>query len=251
MRWVDVQGTYGRGSRGSSVLNESEAEEVVRVVRAEHARGVAPSLLGVVTPYRAQVDYLRSQLHDLGSSDGMTIDTAHRFQGDERDVIVFSPVVSTAMPSHAVRFANDANLVNVAVTRARQRLIIVGDRQACLNAGGVLGQLARYTVDLEDGRFESPLERRLYEALCKAGIETAPGLRVGPYRLDLAYRWGNTKLDIECDGASFHRDTRSDGIRDTHLREKGWMVVRFPGRRIANDLESCVAEVLALTAREG
>ena len=49
-------------------------------------------------------------------------------------------------------------------------------------------------------------------------------------------------MDIECDGAPFHRDDE----RDRALRERGWTVVRFSGRRIMHRLDECVGEVREL-----
>jgi very-short-patch-repair endonuclease len=197
-----------------------------------------------MSPYRAQVEAIRTAASRIRDIEGLTVDTAHRFQGDERDIMVFSPTLSSSMPSHYARFANDPNLVNVSVTRARRQLWIVGDREACQRAGGVLGHLATYASDLADGRFESPVERRMYEALLEHGIGTEPGVEVNGYRLDLALRSERLQLDIECDGAAYHSDRRKDAIRDVHLREAGWEVVRFSGREINSDIERCVADVI-------
>jgi superfamily I DNA and/or RNA helicase len=48
--------------------------------------------------------------------------------------MIMSPVVANKMPPGLARFAGTPNLVNVAITRARSRLIIVGDRDACLDS---------------------------------------------------------------------------------------------------------------------
>ena len=103
--------------------------------------------------------------------------------------MIFSPTVSMGMQDFRASFANNSNLVNVAVTRARKQLIVVGDRAACLKVGGVLGQLAQYAADLEDGRFDSPLERKLHDALqAAAGLTVVPGYRVFPKSFALTLR---------------------------------------------------------------
>lgn len=246
VNWVDVPGTFARGPRGSSVLNAPEAQAVTDLVS-----GFASDAwlsVGVVSPYRAQVEAIRGSLHHGSIVEGLTVDTAHRFQGDERDVVVFSPTVSTSMPSHFAKFANDPNLVNVSVTRARRQLWIVGDREACRALGGVLGHLATYVSDLEDGRFESPIERRLFDALVQQGIPTEPAVETHGYRIDLAVVNEGMKLDIECDGAASHQERRIDAIRDAQLRDAGWTVLRFSGRQINGDVEACVRVVLEAMA---
>jgi very-short-patch-repair endonuclease len=244
VEWINVSGEYARGQGGSSVINAAEAAVVVDLAVRLHGNDKNFSI-GVVAPYRAQVEKIRKALTArLDDAHGVIVDTAHRFQGDEKDVIIFSPTVSMSMPDRNIRFANDHNLVNVAVTRARKRLIVVGDREACMSGGGILGHLATYAQDLSDGRFESPIERRLYLALIENGISTQPGLTVNGYRLDLAYEDDGTKLDIECDGAATHLNLRNDAVRDTQLSAAGWEVLRFSGRQINGDVDSCVSKVV-------
>ncbi|MCX8491964.1 MAG: C-terminal helicase domain-containing protein, partial [Cyclobacteriaceae bacterium] len=85
--------------------------------------------MGIITPYRAQVDYLRhltesspllEPLHKL-----VTINTVDAFQGQERDVIVISFVRSNAKGE--VGFLADIRRTNVAMTRAKKKLIMIGD----------------------------------------------------------------------------------------------------------------------------
>ena len=57
-------------------------------------------------------------------------------------------------------------------------------------------------------------------------------------------------MDIECDGAPFHGDDGRDAERDRALREMGWSVVRFSGRRIRHRLDDCVREVVDLLASD-
>lgn len=208
--------------------------------------------IGVVTPYRAHVEIIRDliirRLPDL--RDSLVVDTAHRFQGDERDIIIFSPVVSRKMPTYHVAFASNLHLVNVAVTRARRRLVVVGDREACLASPGVLRDLAQYVTDLEAGNFRSPLERRLFEALIAAGIRVQTGVEAEGYQLDLAVVESDCRLDIECDGAAFHRGLRVDALRDEQLQRAGWRIVRLSGREIQRDLEGCVRRIKELLAEQ-
>lgn len=246
--WVEATGPVIRGKSGRSLVNEAEARAVAATIdRLRQESQGAQQSLGVVTPFAAQAARIRELVED--PSGDLVVATAHRFQGDERDIMIFSPVLSEDAPDHLQRFVNNANLVNVAVTRARRRLIVVGDRHACLTVGGVIGQLAQYSLDLEDGRFDSPLERKMFVALENAGLKPRTGVVAEGYRLDLALETGDRRIDIECDGAVYHRNSRKDNIRDAALRKAGWEVLRLPGRDIVNDIEACVARVRQLIAQ--
>jgi superfamily I DNA and/or RNA helicase len=150
LSWRHVEGPWERPA-GRSVRKPVEAEAVV----AELARlwpELAPQgrSVGVVSPFRAQVELLRDlvgeRLADL--VERVTIDTAHGFQGDERDLMIFSVAVAGDLPAFTLEFAGDRHLVNVAVTRARTGLVVVGDHRACLAQPTLLGALARYAADL-------------------------------------------------------------------------------------------------------
>jgi AAA domain len=80
----------------------------------------------------------------------LLIDTVHKFQGDERDAMIFSPVVSEGITDGAVSFLKKTdNLFNVAITRARAALIVVGDPAAAKSAGVTyLAAFADYVENL-------------------------------------------------------------------------------------------------------
>lgn len=247
--WLDVPGDSERGRGGRSWRNVREAravaQEIARVLPILQGTGQS---IGVVTPFRAQAEEIRDEMNRLiGAAEAasVAVDTAHRFQGDERDVILFSPVLGPSMTKTAVSFANDPNLVNVALTRARHRLRVVGNRAACLShRSTVIGEFAEYVSRLEAGPFDSPLELQLYEALITRGLHTVAGYQVGSYRLDLAVDPDGAKLDIECDGKAFHLDTSTDSTRDRALAAQGWHVLRFSGRELSRGTERCADQVL-------
>ncbi len=247
VQWVDVKGRFERGPGGRSVLNAPEVSAVVEELgRLAYEKGLEGATFGVVTPYRAQVDAIRERvatvLPDL--VDRLTVASAHRFQGDERDVIVFSPTVSPEMPSRSLRFASDPNLVNVALTRARKRLVVVGDFEACLASRTVLADLAKYIEGMEKGRFRSPCELELYEALVAAGVPVRVGVEVDGSLLDLAVELGDRRIDVEVDGAAYHRDARADALRDQRLEAAGWKVLRFAAREVRADARACAQRVV-------
>jgi len=86
--------------------------------------------VGVISPYRAQVQYLRRLLmkreYFKPFRRYISINTVDGFQGQERDVIVISLVRSN--DEGQIGFLRDLRRMNVAITRARMKLIILGDK---------------------------------------------------------------------------------------------------------------------------
>ena len=250
IEWLPVAGRCERGGGNSSWQNRREAEAVAARVAVDletYKRGNLS--VGVVTPFAQQAKTIRSTLKRKGIDarrEGIEVATAHRFQGDERDVIYLSPVIDEGSSRHVADFAADPNLLNVALTRARCRIVIVGSATACRNHPNHLRELAAHVDQLAATSFDSPLERDLHAALRERGIEAEPGVKVDRYRLDLAVRREGTMVDIECDGAPFHGEEERDAERDRALRGRGWTVVRFSGRRIMHRLDECVREVESL-----
>ncbi len=78
--------------------------------------------IGIITPYRLQREKIKEILGDI--SDLVEVDTVDRFQGREKDVIIFSFVRASG---NAGRFLNNRSRLNVAITRARKKLIILGN----------------------------------------------------------------------------------------------------------------------------
>jgi superfamily I DNA and/or RNA helicase len=97
--------------------NSDEAGVVVDLVRSfTRDHGIRPESIGVVSPFRAQVVLLRQML----AGSGVTVDTVERFQGGERDIMILSFV-----RSRGTGFVFDDRRLNVAITRARRKLVLV------------------------------------------------------------------------------------------------------------------------------
>jgi very-short-patch-repair endonuclease/RecA/RadA recombinase len=266
--WHNIVGEVTRPSQGSA-YNLQEAEAVVQLIKKitdtilAQPQGPVPSL-GVVTPFREQANKIRdlveqkidpSLLRELD----FIVDTAHKYQGDERDIMIFSPVVSKKTPERSLGFlASTVNLFNVSITRARTQLHIVGDRAACLECGiSHLSDFVRYVDQLQpqitrqlSSNFESPWEEILFEALRQEGIRAIPQYPIHQYRLDLAILDSEIPIDIEVDGELWHRDIDggrllSDLKRDQHLTILGWRVKRLWVYQLRNNLTQCVQEIKA------
>ncbi|MEF8774391.1 MAG: AAA domain-containing protein [Halobacteriales archaeon] len=102
--------------------NPAEAEAVASVVGESLDAGVDPGDVGVIAPFRAQVAELGTRLPDA-----VTVDTVDRFQGSSKEVVVVSFVATGDLDGPIFE---DPRRVNVALTRAKKSLVLVGDEDA-------------------------------------------------------------------------------------------------------------------------
>jgi RecA/RadA recombinase len=139
-----------------SWVNPSEIDQVVAWLTYLLQQGIPPGDIGVITPFRSQSEALVRRLgaerlplarglEDEEASDnlelfgsravrtgGVAVGTVHRFQGGERSIILFS---STLTRAANLRFVDErVNLLNVAVSRAREHLLVIGHGET-LQAG--------------------------------------------------------------------------------------------------------------------
>ena len=273
--WVDVRGKVVRPSTGGAI-NSPEAEAVIAGLRRLVVEDGYKGTIGVVTPFRAQANRIRALVHqdrDLSQKLAalqFVVDTVHGFQGDERDVIFFSAVVSQGIGDSAIRFLKgNGNLFNVAITRARSELVVVGDRQAAIHSDvSYLAGFAEYTQDLaarvtrphatgelgpeyptvSHPELVSDWERLFYKEMYAAGLRPVPQYEEAPYTLDFALFDGERKLNIEIDGENYHRHwngelCRRDQIRSRRLSDVGWDILRLWVYEVRDDLEGSLARV--------
>jgi len=115
--------------------NPTEADEVARIVDAYLAAGVDPDDVGVIAPYRAQVAEIGNRVPA-----SVTVDTVDRFQGSSKEVIVVSFVATGTLEGPIFE---DYRRVNVALTRAKKALVLVGDADA-LSTDDVYGRMVEW-----------------------------------------------------------------------------------------------------------
>lgn len=113
MIYKTVAGNLARGH-----VNERQIEVIKKEVIAQQKLNIFDGSIGIVTPYRAQANRLQKEFE--GTS--VKADTADKFQGQERSVIILSTV-----DNEIGEFASDPNRLNVAISRAIDQFILVTD----------------------------------------------------------------------------------------------------------------------------
>ncbi len=269
IHWTEILSEIKSGGP-SGCFAPQEIEAVIKSVREILVENQFEGTLGVVTPFRQQANRLQDRIYEevpveIRRAAQVIVDTAHGFQGDERDVIILSLCAGPEMPRGSRAFLREtANLMNVGVSRARAVLHIVGNRSWAAQSG--IPHLESLAVPPKmafrpEGPFqspwyphESPWEKILFDALMQKGIEAEPQYPVLGRRLDLGLvKKGKNgiKIDIEVDGDRYHRNPdgsrkRDDVWRDIQLQGAGWKVMRFWVYQLREDLDKCVDKILKL-----
>jgi len=130
--FLDVPGDDGRHT------DAAEADRVGDVVSSFLAAGVDSDDVGVIAPFRAQVAEIGRRLPD-----DVAVDTVDRFQGSAREVIVISFVASDDLDGPIFE---DYRRMNVALTRAKRNLVLIGDRTA-LDSDPVYARMVDWADD--------------------------------------------------------------------------------------------------------
>lgn len=119
--FVDVKGA--ETAQRTSKERVAEAEWIDRYVRRLLSTGVRPEQIAVIAAYRAQVRLIRR----LMAGTDVDVGTIDAFQGSERDLVIVSLVRGN--PRGEVGFVREPRRLNVAMTRARRHLVVVGERE--------------------------------------------------------------------------------------------------------------------------
>ena len=117
-------------SSGTSYLNRTEAANVEKIVTRFLKIGVQPSQIGVITPYEGQRSFVVQYMKLNGSAgkekyEKIEVASVDAFQGREKDYIILSCVRSNE--HQGIGFLNDPRRLNVALTRAKYGLVLLGN----------------------------------------------------------------------------------------------------------------------------
>ena len=138
--WIDMTGAPVKYRWIEGRACKSNLRQILQVVDSCELLahdGIKTSDLGVISPYRDQVAGIRARVHDI------EVDTVHKYQGREKNSIIYS-----AVDYKPNRFNDSPNLINVAVSRAKERFILVSSDFAEYDKSN-LAALVRYIQYLD------------------------------------------------------------------------------------------------------
>jgi superfamily I DNA and/or RNA helicase len=161
---VDTAGCgFDEKTEGFSTSNPEEAAflfkhltQFTTELQTQNPSGNLPRI-GIISPYRQQIELLKEQLQHSPLlqiyGDRITVNTIDSFQGQERDVVYIS--MTRSNPDSKIGFLSDIRRMNVAMTRARKKLVIIGD-SATLSQTPFYAELIQYAE--EHGAWQSAWE---------------------------------------------------------------------------------------------
>lgn len=125
-------------NRRSGIVNEAEAFIVISLIKGLVTCGLDVSSIGVISPFRAQLRLLdeHESIHNW-VKEGLEVSTIDRFQGRDKSVIILSFVRSNTK-GKVGHLLEDFRRLNVAVTRAKYKLIMVGSYSTLYKGSGAL-----------------------------------------------------------------------------------------------------------------
>jgi very-short-patch-repair endonuclease len=229
----NIQGSCQRGKYGTSWINPQEVKAVISLISSLKSQTEGRLSYGVVTPFKSHFTEIQNQLQQYNLDEGVKCGTAHQFQGDERDIMIFSAVVSNGIADSAVRWVQEPkNLINVAITRARQSLYVVADYHYCSRCKGILKDLIDYVDKIELLRETSNAELSLFSWMIMEGWNPSVHEVIGDIEVDFILRSNTSRLAIEVDGRQHYLQKIEDQGRDAFLTACNYKVIRLPAREV-------------------
>ncbi|KAF3761458.1 Dna2-domain-containing protein, partial [Cryphonectria parasitica EP155] len=156
-------------AKGNRIVNPCEARIVVQLVDALLTVGVPAAEIGVMTHYRSQLSLLKHGLRGHGNG-AIEMHTADRFQGRDKEVVILSLVRSNEA-CNIGDLLKDWRRINVAFTRAKTKLLVVGSKST-LKGSGCEEMLAKFIGLMETRCWIYDMKHDALEAHCFEDAQT-------------------------------------------------------------------------------
>ncbi|MBR2526021.1 AAA family ATPase [bacterium] len=248
---------------GNITRNLPEIEAVVKVlheliVEDERQNPKKPVTIGIISPFRAQVDQLKISVSKVLSDHMLKkhqveIGTAHTFQGDERDIMLISWAFADNSHSQSLTFLQKPNLFNVAITRAKNKMInFISHDISNLPSGHFRNYMAflreynerREAIlnkDIDENIYKNNLELEIATTLREMGKEVVAGASIANLSADLMF----DKTIVEVDGVEDEPHEKIKNMRKQAILERsGYTVKRVSYREWLTSKKACIDRLL-------
>ncbi len=252
VRWLYTEGQRTSASSVNPAEIDAIVSEVSAVIQRTQGNPGAPSI-GIVSPFRDHVDAIRERLIDrLPASDlechQLVLGTAHTLQGDEKDIIFFTTSVDTNCHSASLRFLQNPNLFNVAITRARHELVTITSVTPDNLRPGLLREFLWHTERLIQPQpvtdaYETAFQKKVTAELRKQKLIAWPNYRSTGVRIDLVVSDGSGHLAVLLDGSECDTGGVSPLVTHRILVRAGWRVTRLSPRSWKTSWYDCLEHI--------
>ncbi|MFK7886088.1 MAG: DEAD/DEAH box helicase [Gammaproteobacteria bacterium] len=226
-----------RGSRGRNDINRREVDAVVAALAQQverDANAPTPSSLGVLSPFRAQADAIEKAARKVFSvatleRHAVFFGTAHEWQGEERDVVMFSACVDNESASGSLAFLSRPDVLNVAITRARFRQRVFLSRAPERIASDTLfgryvdwvQTAATQAKTLENSNVSAePALNEVLAALAPHACDVSTNYAAGSVRVDVLFSLGARHLGLDLIGFPGHAVRAGLGRYELELMQR-------------------------------
>lgn len=248
--------------------NMAETEKVIEklqeiIIADSKKKTGKPTTIGIISPFRGQVELIKKALTQVLTDKTVRkhqieVGTAHTFQGDEKDIILLSFALAPNSHFQSLTFLQKPNLFNVAITRAKKKLISFISKRIEDVPKGMLKRYLEYVrgyeelaknenvekLEIDDNIYNNQLEQEVAEECRKEGLEVITGFESAGFNIDLVISDGETKIAVECDGM---HDEVSKPVKQiwkqSVLERCGWKVMRITAREWHYSKKVCVDRI--------
>lgn len=230
------------------------------IIEDERKNPENPVSIGIISPFRAQVEQLKVSVARVLSEHmirkhRIEIGTAHTFQGDERDIILMSWAFAPNSFTQSLTFLQKPNLFNVAITRARYRMINFISKDPRQLHEGLLRSYLSYVQEYEakhklimedkidENIYKNNFEREVAQTIRSLGREVKTGVEIAGFSVDLLV---DDKIAIEIDGVEDNKKLAATNLKKQAILERsGFKINRITFREWQYSHQACIDRVLA------
>lgn len=273
-----VNGAYD--SPDDTKINEKEAKAVVNELKrmAENGELIGDKdghklTVGILSLYRKQALFIQNLVYENFDQNfikehEIVISTVDGFQGDEKDVILYSfRYALNSRPGMITVLQRDdehsMGRLNVAFSRAKRKVICFISIPIESFPEGIIKDYLRHIKSIQDSNYsrlglpgqrekcQSEFERDVFDALVKQGLEVYTQVPCSGFFIDLVvYDKHGRRLAIECDGYFHYEDDgmlREDDLQRQDIIERcGWHVHRIPSRKFYANPDKEIKKVIEI-----
>lgn len=250
--------------RANSSVNEAEAAFVLQRIGhwIDHGAQGEPLSLGVISPFRDHADFILDRLVEQLTPQQLArhhlvVGTAHSLQGDEKDVVILSASVDPDAHSASLHFLQSPNLLNVALTRARQRLEVVTSVEAEQLPWGLWRRFLEDVASQCEASGSKTLpaarsnfQRAVFQRTQEQGWHCEPEFEAAGELVDFAVEASSEQtqpLAVCLDDAELRQSPQETLEMHWRLARAGWLLFRLPHRSWAADWHHCLLEMQSTT----